>query len=242
MNYRSFKNSVGFSLTLLTLCGCAESFEKLRRDISRLEGGLNDLRAYQAEQTTKISQLESQIRNISGRVDELEFAQNKRLGSALDSLKSDVSALRRRVPPPPIVPAQALEEDERQLERLPKELSEPAGEGLQALREGNFEKALSYWDEMLYLAGGTEWAPMAAFWRAVALDGLNEHKKALEVYHGLAMRFPKYYRTPLVLLREASLLIRMGDNKTAKLVLNKLLTDYPKSNEAAQARQRLKDL
>lgn len=225
------------------LCACTDSIERLRHDIQRLENNLNDLRVYQAEQTTKISAVEAQQRSLAGRLDEIEHAKSRRLDAPLEALPPETRpAAAEAAAPPPIVPATAFEEDQIQLKRLPGELSEPAAEGFSAFRQGNFQKALAYWDEALYLSSGTEWAPMAAFWRGVALDGLNEHRRALEAYYDLVKRFPKYHRTPLVMLRQASVLIRLNDIKTAKVVLNKLISDFPKSAEAAQARQRLRDL
>lgn len=229
------------AIAAMTLCGCTDAIQKLQVQFNRLDANVNDLRSFQAEQTSKITTLETQIRELSGRIDELEYGQKQKLGT-IDTLKSDVSTLRKHVPPPPIVPAEPLEQDEASIGRLPSELAEPVGEGLQLLREGNFEKALSFWDDALYLGSGTEWAALALFWRGVALDGMNDNRKALENYHDLVSRFPKYARVPLVLMREASVLIRLGDSKTARLTLNKVIADFPRSPEAAQAKQRLKDL
>jgi TolA-binding protein len=229
------------SLTLLACCGCTGAIERLRSDVSRLEGSLSDLRTFQAEQTTKISALESQVRAISGRIDELEYSQKQKLGTVVDSLQTEVTTLKKRVPPPPIVPVAPLEEDEALLSRLPTELAEPIGQGLQALREGNFQKALTFWEDAVYLGSGTEWAALAMFWQGISLEGLGEPRKAMETYIALVGRFPKDHRAAMVLLREASLLVRMGDKKTAKLTLNKLLADYPRSAEAVQAKERLRE-
>jgi TolA-binding protein len=54
-------------------------------------------------------------------------------------------------------------------------------------------------------------------------------------------KFPKSGRAPLALLRQGSLMIRLGDAKTAKVVFKKLVADYPKSAEASRARERLKE-
>jgi len=221
--------------------GCTNAIEKLGQRVGRVESSLADVRTFQAEQTSKLSTLESQLRSMSGRLEELEYAQRQK-SSSLDSLQSDISTLRKRVPPPPIVPAALLEEDENNVGRLPSELAEPIGEGLQLMREGNFEKARSFWDDAIYLGSGTEWAAMAMFWRGIALEGLNEQRKALETYLDIVARYPKYDRVPVVLLRQASVLIQLRDTKTARLTLNKLIADFPKSEQAGQARARLKDI
>ena len=224
------------------LVGCSERMNKLELDVKRMEGSLNDLRSFQAEQTTKLSSLETEIRDLSGKLEELQYSQKRQIGSVIDTLQSDVSSLRRRFPPPPIVPAATLEEDEAGISRMPSELAGPVGQGLQNLREGNFEKAASYWDEALYLTGSTQWAPLCLFWRGVSYDGLNDYKRAVEAYHEVATKFPKHSRAPLALLRQASVLIRLGDKVAAKVTLEKLIASYPKSGEVARAKERLKDL
>ena len=227
------------SLSIVSV-GCVNN-QKAQQDILRLEGSLNDLRSFQAEQTTKITALESELRTLSGRFDELEYSQNQRVGSALNDLNKDVSTLKRRVPPPPIVPADALDQDEARVSSLPPEIGTPFGIGLQRIREGEFQQALAPLDEAITQASSSEWVPYVIFWTAVAYDGLNDHRKALENYHELVTRFRKHQRVPLTLLRQASVFARIGDSKTAKLTLNKLIAEYPKTTEAQRAKERLKD-
>jgi TolA-binding protein len=92
------------------------------------------------------------------------------------------------------------------------------------------------------LAIDTEWAPMVLFWKGVAMEGKNNPRGALEFYLAITTQHSKSERAAAALLRQGSVLIRIGDKKTARLVFNKLVADFPKSAEAARARDRLKDL
>ena len=235
------RRAVALGFLALGLGACA-NMDKINKDISRLESGLNDVRGFQAEQTAKVSALESQLRELSGKFEELEYGQRERVGTALNALKNDVSNLRQRVPPPPIVPAEALEEDEASLAQWPAEIAAPFGDALQMIRLGDFRRALAPLDEASTLSSGTEWGALILFWTAVSFDGLNENDRALQNYHEMVTRYRKHSRVPLALLRQASVFIRMGDTKTARLTLNKLIADYPRSAEAAKAKERLKDL
>lgn len=237
------KIKILITLTLvLLLSACSDEMNKMKLDIKRIDGGLTDLRGFQSEQTTKIADLETQVRELSGRIEELQYAQNQKLGNTLDTLKSDLSNLQRRVPPPAVVPVSLLEEDEGAVGKLPSEIATQVSTALQALREGKFDKSLGYWQEVLDLSVGTEWAALALFWTGVSYEGSGDNKKAMEAYHDLVTRYPKYARAAVVMNRQASLLIRSGDKKMAKLILNKLIADYPKSPEAARAKERLKEL
>ena len=235
---RGIKNSI-FLISVISLCSC--STQRLDDEIDGLKASLKDLRAVQAGQTTKISELEDEVRKITGSIQEVQYATDQKIGRTIENLQGDVSLLRKRVPPPTIVPDAELAKDQEALSGLPTELSGPVSQGLQSLREGNFERALAFWDESLDLAVGTDWEPQAIFWRTVTLEGLQRSPEAVQEYLGLVKRFPKYKRAPLALYRQGQLLLRLGDKKVARLSFVKLVSDYPKSPEAELARQALKD-
>ena len=231
---------IGFTVICVLLSSCG--IEALQNDVSRVQSSINDLRSFQAEQTTKISTLESELRQMSGRVEELEYAQNKRLGTDLNDLKRDVTELRRRVPPPAIGPASLLELDEARVGNMPQEVGSIFEQAFEALRAGKFEVSKERMMNAVVVAKGTELVADAYFWLAVSEDGLQNPKEALESYHELVSAFPKNRKAPLGLLRQASVFVKLGDNKVAKLTLNKLIADFPKSEEAKRAKERLKDL
>ena len=68
--------------------------------------------------------------------------------------------------------------------------------------------------------------------RKIILFELNE----------VLVKYPQNERLPGVLLALASAFQKQGDNLDAKLVLQKLISDYPKSEEAQLARQQLPSL
>lgn len=242
---RSFVGLRGLSLalvfTVFFTAGCAEN-SAMRIEMERLSSNLGDLRNLQASQTTQLAAIEGQLRQVIGRVEELEHSQNTHLSSDLSSLKNDLSNLQRRVPPPPIVPASALDEDESNLSAVPSEISSALGEGYRSLRNGDFTTALARFKEAYDLSYGKEVSALPGFWIGVAYDGLGNNREALGAYHDMTSKFPKHPRVPLALLRQGSVLVRLGDSKTAALTFKKIISDYPKSNEADRAKERLKDL
>lgn len=229
-------------VTLLGVSACAGTSREVQREVMRLENSLADLRNFQAEQTTQISNLSASLREIEGRVEKLEYSQRHQFGSDLTTLKRDLSDLRRRVPPPPIVPGQALDEDEALLAELPKDVAVPFDQALAALRQGRFNEAVPLLRTAIDNSGSNEWVAYLYFWLGVAYDGLGDNTKALGAYHTVVSQYPKQVRTPLALLREASVFIRLKDTKTAALTLKKLITEFPASSEARIAKERLKDL
>ena len=235
-----------FSLAVaLPLCGfvsgCA-NLTKLQSDIDQVSASVADLRSSQAEQLADLGALRSDMRQLSGRLDELEHSQKMGLGSDLNAVRQDLNALKTRVPPPAIIPADALDDDQGRAVDLPQGVGGKFESALQNLREGQYVVAQGLLEESLDGVFGTSAAPMVLFWLGVAEEGMNQNEKAVKHYAEIITRYPKYRRTPLALLRQASVLIRLGDKKTASLSLKKLIADFPKSTEAARAKERLKDL
>jgi TolA-binding protein len=228
------------SVVISFFVGCVSP--ELQAKVDRLDGGMKDMRSFQAEQTSKISTLDSELRQLSGRVEELEYAQNRRIGGDLDNLKRDLTDLRRRVPPPPIVPADVLERDEVLAQNMPHELGSVFGDALANIRAGKFGEALPQLREARVVGEGTEWAPEIIFWSAVVFDGSGDNRSAVDGYHALVSNYPRHAKASLALYREASALIRLGDSKMAVIVLKKLIQDYPRSSDAARAKEKLRDL
>lgn len=221
--------------------GCVPQAKNLEAELARLDRNVGDLRNLQAEQVTELASLRTEVRQLSGRLDEIEHSQSQKLGS-LSAIESDLSKLSQRVPPPPIVPVKALEEDEAMIPDLPVDVGQRFGEGLARIRAGNFPQAVGPLQEALDLGPTNAWAPNIIFWIGLSSEATGDLKHAAASYLDIVARFPKHQRTPLALLRQGTVFIRLGDKKAAQLTFKKLSAEFPRSQEAARAKERLKDL
>jgi TolA-binding protein len=212
---------------------------ELRQDVDRLQKSVNELRGYQAEQTTQISNLEAEVRTMQGKFEELEYSQSKKMGTEVDSLKNALSDIKRHVPPPAIVPAATLEDDERFAQTLPEDVASRFAEALQKIREGSFADAVPLLQTTLDLSSGEPQSAQILFWLGVSYEGAGDNRQALLAYNQVVNAYPKSARAPLALLRQSGVMGRIGDSKGAQAILKKLIADHPGSPEAAQARQRL---
>ena len=219
-------------LTLL-LSGCVPASYEQR--IKRLESSLNDIRSFQSEQMAQLSSVQQTVRQLSGKTEELEYSANQRYGTDLDSLRQDLSSLKRRVPPPANVPSQPLEEDEVAAQKAGLTLFVDA---LTKLRNANYTDALTDL-EQAKINAASDVMPHLVFWQGITYDGLAEYKNALATYNDFISRFPKHRRAPLALLRQASVFEKLGDAKASEFTLRKLVSDYPNAPEAVAVTSRL---
>ncbi|NMC64159.1 MAG: tetratricopeptide repeat protein, partial [SAR324 cluster bacterium] len=142
--------------------------------------------------------------------------------------------------PPSIVPLAPLEEDETFAKTLPANASRVFSQALSKIREGNFQESLSSLQQLIQQGEKTEWSANVLFWLGVTYDGLGEDKNALRAYNDLIVQFPRHKRVPLALYRQSQNLQRLGDKKSANLLLRKIVGEYPDTSEGARAKEDLK--
>lgn len=211
-------------------------------DIGRVQTDIGSVRSNQADISSQISRLESELRALSGRLDELQHTVANRSQVDLIQLKEEIAAIRKRLPPPAVVPIAALEEDEEAALRFPEETAQPILDALTSMRSGAFSSAAEQLESARQSQPSSSAAALITFWSGILFEGMSDYRSALNAYYDFTQRFPKHARTPLVLLRQSSALIRLGDAKTASLVLKKLMAEYPKSPESERAKEKLKGL
>ena len=224
---------ISFLLLSTAFVGCIPQSFELR--VKHLESSVNDIRSLQAEQTSQIADLQSELRKLTGKTEEIEYTTNQKFGTDMNSLKQDLSSLKRRVPPPANVPVQPLEEDEVMAERGGFTYLSDA---LLKLRAGNYTDALPQLEQALSTVP-SDYQANVIFWQGVTYDGLSEFKNALATYNDLITSNPKSRRAPLALIRQASVFERIGDGKAAQFALQKLISDYPDAPEAISMKSKL---
>ena len=221
-----FPKIIFCSVGVVALSGCVpQAFEQR---VKRLESSINDIRSLQSEQTAQVADLQRELRQLTGKTEELEYSTNRKYGTDLESLKQDLSTLKRRVPPPANVPVQPIEEDEVLAERGSFSY---LADALLKLRAGNYTDALPQLQQA-QATMAADYQPNLLFWMGVTYDGLGEPKNSLTTYNELVQKYPQSRRAPLALIRQAAVFEKFGDGKASQATIQKLIADYPDSPEA----------
>ena len=238
---------------LLTCCfsilACGPSTSRMKKDITRLRSDFEDFKGLQAEHTTRLASLESQIRTISGKLEEIEFSSSRRIGRTPQTQDS-WPAQYGNVPTPKqtgtsplgIVPLEELSVDRALVGTMPNQVATLFADALNAIQGSRFRYALPKLEQIMNLSYPGEWNANVLFWIGVAYDGVKEDRKALNAYHQLVGQYPRHSRAAAALYREGLIFLQLGDKSTSRLTFKKVTTDYPKSTYATKARLQLKKL
>lgn len=244
---RVFGNIFGSLLLICMLAGCSGN-SMLNQKVSELERDVRGLQRLQAEQVNRLEEVGTTLRTLNGKIEELEYTAQQRAVSAVQPrieqeppLPPESSGERRPSVISTELPIEALREDEQLVSQAVDPVSEQLLKGLTFLRTQSYAQALATFDTATSMSDkNPTLLPLLSFWKGVTADLLTNHTLALRSYNDLISEYPSHPRTPLALLRLGGVFMELGDEKTAELTYEKLLTDYPKSKEAREARERLR--
>jgi tol-pal system protein YbgF len=85
-------------------------------------------------------------------------------------------------------------------------------------------------------------ADNALYWAARCYALRGDQNQAISKFYDVVTRYPKGDKAPAALWAQGNLFVDLGDSPDARLAFAKLIRDYPNSEEAARARQKLAEL
>ena len=85
-------------------------------------------------------------------------------------------------------------------------------------------------------------ADNALYWAARCYALRGDQNQAVTKFYDVVTKYPKGDKAPSALWAQGNLFVEMGDSPDARLAFAKLIRDYPSSEEAARARQKLSEL
>ena len=85
-------------------------------------------------------------------------------------------------------------------------------------------------------------ADNALYWVARCYSLKGDQNQAISKYYDIVTSYPKGDKAPAALWAQGNLFVDMGDTPDARLAFSKLIRDYPSSDEASRARQKLSTL
>lgn len=107
---------------------------------------------------------------------------------------------------------------------------------------GDFQKALTAFDEHLRLWPGSETATNALFWKAKCNLKVGDNRAAINDFEQLRKEYSTSTKVPFAMHNEAVAYSNLGDTAKAKALLEEVIANYPVSPAAEQAKLDLQRL
>jgi tol-pal system protein YbgF len=222
------------------------ALEALRRRLDILRQELSE-RGARGSGTVPV-QLQQRVNELDARITAIE--QRLALGAAFPSpaagseARSDSGALPPVVATPATRPQSPLEIAlAREEAAFGSARPDPDyREGLNLVRQGQCAQAAVKLREFIRRNPKSDLADNAQYWIGACYFYQKEYGPAARELSDLMLRYPKGDKVPAALLMLADAFAASGETTDAKLVLRKLATEYPRTEEAEQAKQKLQAL
>ncbi len=186
----------------------------------------NELIRQQSDLNTQYSDLSNQIFEIQKRLDELDTLYNKLSTSTendkLNLMMDEINTIKSHL--------NIEEEKTNSLYEL----------GLKNFEKRKFEKAISNFAEFLNGNPQQSLIDNAHFWIGESLFNLGKFEDAILEYDIVLKNFKDSEKIPDCLLKQGRAFIKLKDDQTGKIILQRLVNEYPESVAASKANAILK--
>jgi len=106
-------------------------------------------------------------------------------------------------------------------------------------KDGKFDKAREAFLNFLKQYPDTEYSDNAQFWLGECFYFEKKYENAILEYEKVAQNYPDGDRVPHALLKQGISFLNLGDKASAKLILQRVISDYPNTNQARTAKAQL---
>ncbi len=241
----------------VALSGCA-----LKGDVRRVERELQEMRAETARaDSARAVELERVIA-LLGAVQDSLTAQQRWLTVMRGDMRSDLTEIQRQLVQVQELAGQSqqrLSELRTQIERRGQQQAVPAAGGaggdttaealpsadqllelgVQQLRRGSPQAARAALQQLLQAYPSHGRVPDALYFLGESWAGSNTDSAAA-AYEAVIRGYPRSIRAPTALYKLGLMAERRGDRAAAKGYYERVLAEYPRSDEAVLAREKLK--
>lgn len=115
-------------------------------------------------------------------------------------------------------------------------------EGLELIRQGQCTQAVPKLRDFIRKNSKSDLADNAQYWIGSCYYGQRDYNRAIIELNEVLLKYPKADKVPAALLLLANAFADSGDKIDARLILQKLISDHPRSEEAERGRQKLQSL
>jgi tol-pal system protein YbgF len=228
--------------------------------IASLEQGFMELQEEQARQSREVALLaqaaDSRFTVLEARVDAVQAEQEEPAKPQTAASAKDLSqrivaervtkpAPTRRVATKPTPAKPAAKETAPERTHV-AEAATPAkklyDKALELTFAEDWRKARPLWKEFIATYQDHELIPNALYWMAETYYDEKDYTQAILGFRDVARRFPDHHKTPDALLKIGFSYERLNDVENARFYLRTLLDEYPGSDPAPLAKQKLDQL
>jgi tol-pal system protein YbgF len=199
------------------------------------------MRSRQAEFGNRMDELQAELLRLNGLIDQIGHKSEQEEEETLrfrEDLKKQVENLREEVKL-----LQASTKVTKEVEQARKKAVQGAvdlyQQALDLIKQKRYKDAKKTLKTYLEKHPHGKRVANAYFWMGECEYNLQRFEEAILEYQKVISRYTKSNKVPDSLLKQGMAFAKLGDNESAKIVLNKLIKKYPKSPQVRVAEKKL---
>jgi tol-pal system protein YbgF len=200
----------------------------------------------------KVAEIDDRIQNTQGSIEQLAYRVD-RMSQQVTQSQRDVEDLRTRVASMQQTPASApapttegaTSGTELTVPAAPVASADPTETYQAAYRDyqrGNYDLAIEGFREFLESYPTSDMADNASYWIGESLFSQKKYREAIGQFDAVVNQYPQSDKVPGALLKKGYAYINVGERAQGVVQLQYVLHEHPRSQEAALARQKLRQL
>ncbi|WP_333655438.1 tol-pal system protein YbgF [Dissulfurispira sp.] len=238
----------------------------ISKDITTLkEYSLSAMKESQSSILIQTSDLSKELQTLKGRFDENKYFMDKTLKDLLSErelqqakiagLENELKELKSKISSQPAEKKEssAVQEGHKDAEAVQPEAKDQKAAGTTDPQK-LYDDAQIDFKEKRYVDARQKFekfskdfpkhalAPNSYFWLGESYYADKKYEDAILAYEAFLKKYPNHEKTKGAMLKQAFAFVEMGDKKTGKVLLEKVMEKYPNSREADLAEKKIAEL
>jgi tol-pal system protein YbgF len=219
--------------------------EEMKRSLAAFQKELDSVRKGTADLQATLDSARVDMQALTGKIDDVAI-QAKKPAEDIALLKEDtnrrLTAFEERL----LKVEKGFEEILKNVGDLKTTATESTPEALyqkalDTFRAGDTQKARELFTKFLGRYPKHELAANAHYWIGETYYGEKNYDQAILEFQEVIKNFPDKEKAPAAMLKQALAFRTLGDTKSARYVLKKLIEEHPLADEAKTAKEKLKE-
>lgn len=231
-----------------------EKVAEMSRDLNAVTG----IRDSQSSLLTQSSDFSKELQALKGRFDENKYHTDKVIRelradrdlqqAKIANLENALKELRTKAEPEKAPVAEAPKEAAEpppSKSATPQPPADPQrlyDEGQIAFKEKRYGEARQKLEKLISDHPKYALVPNAYFWIGESYYAQKKFEDAILAYETLLKTYPSHDKVRGGMLKQAYAFLELGDKKTGKVILERIVDKYPQSSEAKQAEKKLAEI
>lgn len=232
--------------------------DNLARDLASLKDqGVSALKDSQSSLLSKVEDLSREVQVLQGRFDENKYALDKTIKDLLSekdvqeariaALENDVKSLKgnNQPEPPPGAAAEnpAAPPEEQKAAATDYTVPQKLYDDAQIDFKGkHYDEAKKKFEKFIADFPKHTLAPNAYFWVGETCYAEKKYEDAILAYESFLKKYPTNEKVKGAMLKQGYSFIEIGDKKTGKVILERVIEKYPQSAEAELAEKKIAEI